>query len=75
VTQAAAPPQVRVVLQLRPADASADLQPLEAPHLSCPGDTTVDHLLQVLWRHLPSTACQQTPLCGAAFDSIIYAGA
>lgn len=46
VLQDASPPEMRVVLQLRPDGSSATLQPLAAPHLSCPGNATVGHLQQ-----------------------------
>ena len=47
-----------MAVHLRPAESNADLQPLKAPHLSCPGDTTVGHLLQVLWYYSWSSVCQ-----------------
>lgn len=62
--QDAPPPEIRVALQLRPDDSSAGLQPLVAPHLSCPADATVGHLQQASLPHARS--CLWQPACNAS---------
>lgn len=51
--QGALSPETRVALRLRLRESSgaAGLQPLAAPHLSCPDDTTIRDLQQMLSQH------------------------